>query len=161
MTDSTSHPAVRYRGAVREAVLDLWERHRDGAVVGVTTSGLVGKDGRAQLGRGCAREAAARFPWLAARLGAAIASGGNHVVHLGERLVAFPVEHTPFERPDLALVRRSAAELAALADVQGWVEVLLPRPGCGGGGLEWAEVRPVIAPLLDDRFLVVSRPPGP
>lgn len=150
-----------YRAPVREAVLDLWERHRAGAVVAVTTSGLVGRDGRARLGRGCAGQAGERFPWLAARLGAAIAAGGNHVVDLGERLVAFPVEHTPLEPPDLALVRRSAEELAALADAAGWAEVVLPRPGCGGGGLEWGEVRPVIAPVLDDRFLVVTRPPGP
>lgn len=144
---------------MREAVVDLWELHRAGAVVAVTTNGLAGKDGRARLGRGCARQAGARFPWLAERLGSALAAHGNHVVHLGERLVAFPVEHGPFERPDLALVRRSAQELAALADAEGWGEVALPRPGCGGGGLEWAEVRPVIAPLLDERFLVVSAPP--
>jgi hypothetical protein len=146
---------------MREGVLDLWERHRAGAVVAVTTNGLVGRDGRARLGRGCARDAGDRFPWLAERLGAALVSRGNHVVHLGERLVAFPVEHSPFERPDLALIRRSAAELAVLAGAEGWAEVVLPRPGCGGGGLEWSEVRGIIAPLLDERFLVVGRPPSP
>jgi hypothetical protein len=140
---------------MREAVGDLWELHARGAVVAVTTNGLVGRDGRARLGRGCARQAGERFPWLAERLGAAVASRGNHVVHLGERLVAFPVEHSPLERPDLTLIARSAEELAALATAERWSEVVLPRPGCGGGGLEWTEVRPVVAPRLDDRFLVV------
>lgn len=145
---------------VREAVADLWELHVAGAVVAVTTNGLVGKDGRARLGRGCARQASVRFPWLAERLGAAIVAAGNHVAHLEERLVSFPVEHSPFEWPDLALIRRSARELVALADAAGWRQVVLPRPGCGHGGLEWPEVRRVLAPLLDDRFLVVSLAAG-
>jgi hypothetical protein len=147
---------VLYAAPVRDAIADLWDLHAAGAVVAVTTNGLVGRDGRARLGRGCARQAGERFPWFAAKLGAAIVSGGNHVVHLGERLVAFPVEHHPLERPDLALIARSAAELAALATEQGWTEVALPRPGCGGGGLEWSEVRPVIVPRLDGRFVVVT-----
>ena len=53
-----------------------------------------------------------------------------------------------------------AEELVALADAQGWGEVVLPRPGCGFGGLGWDEVGPLLVPRLDDRFLVV-RWPGP
>ena len=141
---------------MREAVADLWELHAQGAAVAVTTSGLVGGDGLARLGRGCARQAGERFPWFAARLGAQISARGNHVVHVGERIASFPVEHHPLEVPDLRLIARSAAELVALATELGWSAVALPRPGCGGGGLEWSEVRPVLAPLLDDRFLVVT-----
>ena len=141
---------------MREAIADLWELHSAGAVVAVTTHGLVGRDGLARLGRGCARQAGERFPWFAARLGAKIAAGGNHVFQLDERLVSFPVEHHPLENPDLRLIARSAAELAELATVEGWARVALPRPGCGGGGLAWPEVRPVIAPFLDDRFTVVT-----
>ena len=143
---------------MRELTADLWTLHAEGAAVAITTSGLVGKDGLARLGRGCARQAGERFPWLAARLGEAIAAAGNHVHPLGERLAAFPVEHDPFQVPDLRLIARSAAELAALADAQGWTRVALPRPGCGFGGLSWSEVRPAIEAHLDDRFLVVTLP---
>jgi hypothetical protein len=144
---------------VREAFADLWDLHAAGAVVAVTTNGLVMRSGRAALGRGCARQAGQRHPWLAAALGAALARGGNHVAHLGERIASFPVEHDPLQRPDPALIARSARELAALADAEGWSEVVLPRPGCGGGGLAWEEVRPLLAPVLDDRFLVITRAP--
>jgi len=142
---------------MREASGDLWAFHGQGAAVAVTTSGLVGRDGLARLGRGVARQAGERHPWLAARLGALIREHGNHVHHVGERIVSFPVEHHPLERPDPALIRRSAIELARLAELQGWTLVALPRPGCGGGGLEWAEVGPILRPILDDRFVAVTK----
>lgn len=142
---------------MREAVADLWALHAAGHAVAVTTNGLVSRDGRAHLGRGCARQAGARFPWLGAALGASLAARGNHVALLGERIASFPVEHDPLQLPDLALIARSARELLALAEAERWPAVALPRPGCGGGGLSWAEVRPLLAPVLDDRFLVVSR----
>lgn len=142
---------------MREAALDLWSLHAAGWAVAVTTNGLLPRSGRAQLGRGCARQAGERFPWLAAALGASLTARGNHVAHLGERIASFPVEHDPFSLPDLALIARSARELAALADAEDWPQVALPRPGCGGGGLSWTEVRPLLAPALDDRFVVVSR----
>jgi len=141
---------------MREAVADLWELYARGAAVAVTTSSLVGRDGLARLGRGCARQAGERFPWFAARLGAEISARGNHVVHVGERIASFPVEHHPLQVPDLRLIARSALELSALASAEGWPIVVLPRPGCGGGGLAWSDVRPVIAPHLDDRFVVVT-----
>lgn len=146
---------------VRQAVADMWDLHATGAVVAVTTNGLVGRDGRAVLGRGCARQAGARYEWFAPRLGALIASAGNHVFHVGDGVVSFPVEHGPYENPDLRLIARSARELSALANDEGWPLVVLPRPGCGAGGLDWREVEPILGPRLDDRFLVVGPPVRP
>lgn len=150
---------------MREAHADLWELHAAGAVVAVTTNGLVAAGGRAHVGSGTALQASKRFPWFAARLGEALAARGNHVALLGERVVSFPVEHTPFDLPDPDLIARSARELVRLCDAERWAEVALPRPGCGGGGLDWSEVSPLLAPVLDHRFLVVTfevqRPPRP
>lgn len=34
--------------------------------------------------------------------------------------------------------------------------VILPRPGCGNGKLEWEDVKPLAEQYLDDRFTVVT-----
>jgi len=108
------------------------------------------------LGRGCARQARELFEALPARLGALLTAGGNHVHLVAEGLVSFPVEENPWANPDLTLIRRSAHELKELADRQGWTEVVVPRPGCGGGGLSWQDVRPILTEFFDDRFIVIS-----
>lgn len=107
--------------------------------------------------RGCGRQAKERFPDLPRRLGALILARGNHVFDLGDGLFSFPVEHGPFEVPDLRLIERSCRELVALADEQGWRRVVLPRPGCGGGGLEWRQVEPLLERYLDSRFHVITQ----
>lgn len=140
---------------MREISGNIWDYQKT-AIVAVTTNGQVTKNGTAVIGRGVAAQAARLFPWFAKKLGACIVENGNHVHHLGEHLVSFPVEHSPYEVPDLGLVERSAGELVALADEAGWTAIVVPRPGCGGGGLSWNEVRPLLGRHFDDRFLVIT-----
>jgi len=142
---------------MREICGDLWVEHALGRTVAITTGALLTRDGRCAMPRGCARQARDRFPGLDRVLGGQIASHGNHVFDLGRRIVSFPVENSPYEVPALGLIERSARELVVLTDYKGWPEVVLPRPGCGGGGLDWQTVRPLLAPLLDERFLVISQ----
>ncbi len=141
---------------MREIVGDLWAHYDAGAVVAITTHGAVSRSGRSSMRRGCARQARERFPGLDARLGALVLVYGNHVQPLGERLVSFPVEHDPYSTPELALIERSCGELLALSDRYGWGEVVVPRPGCGSGGLLWSEVRPILLRHFDERFSIIS-----
>jgi len=142
---------------MRELVGDLWTVHAAGAVVAITTGGAVSSKGNCAMPRGCAGEAAQRFPQLPTILGALVRQHGNHVHDLGQRLVSFPVEATPWERPELALIERSCRELVALTDERGWSEVVVPRPGCGSGGLNWREVRPLLQRYFDARFTIISK----
>ena len=139
-----------------ETVGDIWEYAATG-VVAITTNGSLTRDGRAIFGRGVARQAALRYPGLAEKLGILLAAQGNHVFDLGDGIVTFPVEETPWSLPDLRIIARSAQELKTLADVSGWQQVVVPRPGCGGGGLAWKDVEPILAPCFDDRFIVISQ----
>jgi len=116
----------------------------------------VARDGRAIFGRGVAKQAALRFAGLAEILGRRLSEQGNHVYDLGNGIVTFPVEETPWSQPDLRIIARSAEELRRLADRSGWERIVVPRPGCGGGGLSWQDVRPLLETCLDHRFLVIS-----
>lgn len=137
---------------------DIWD-YLGRAVIAITTNGHVTGSGEAFFGRGCARQARERFPHLPRRLGDLIRAYGNHVFPLGHGIVSFPVEESPWDIPDLRLISRSARELRELADHEGWPLLVVPRPGCGGGGLDWQEVRPLLSGLLDERFLVITLPP--
>ena len=144
---------------MHETVGDIWAFAGCG-IIAITTNGSLTRDGRAIFGRGVARQAAERFTCLAEKTGTLLAQQGNHVLDLGNGLVTFPVEETPWSLPDLRIIRRSAAELRHLADLTGWKLIVVPRPGCGGGGLAWHEVRPLLLPLFDERFLIVSQESG-
>jgi hypothetical protein len=140
-----------------ESIGDIWEQADQGAVIVITTNGSLTRAGRAVLGRGVARQAALRFPGLADTLGRLLAEQGSQVFDLGGRIVSFPVEETAWSQPDLRIIARSAKELRMLADRSGWQRVIVPRPGCGGGGLAWKDVRPLLAPWFDERFTVISQ----
>jgi hypothetical protein len=140
---------------------DLWDFHSLGHYICITTNGAVRRDGACVMGRGIAKQAAQRFPRLPYDVGKLLKSSFLHPMLLPEyRLVTFPVKHHWSELADLQLIENSATwlmaantEISIPAFAKG---VYLPRPGCGNGGLTWDVVRPVIAPILDDRFTVVE-----
>ena len=135
---------------------DIWS-YAGHAVIAITTNGSLTKDGRGIMGRGVARQAAGQFPGLAEKMGKLLSEQGNHVFYLGDGIVTFPVEETAWSLPDLRIITRSAEELRHLADYLEWSEIIVPRPGCGGGGLAWRDVEPLIAPWFDDRFTVIHQ----
>ena len=138
-----------------EACRDIWDYLGKG-VIAITTSGSLTRGGKAVMGRGVARQALLRFPNLPDELGRLLQEHGNHVHPLLDGLVSFPVEESAWACPELRLIARSAKELRQLADREGWEMVVVPRPGCGGGGLDWREVRPLLEKHFDERFVVVG-----
>lgn len=139
-----------------EAMGDIWEFFGQGVIV-ITTNGSLTRHGLAVPGNGVTRQASIRYPWLAEKLGSFLREQGNHVFDLGCGIVSFPVEETAWSQPDLRIIARSAQELRTLADNAGWQKIVVPRPGCGGGGLPWKDVQPLLFPWFDSRFTVISR----
>lgn len=155
-----------------EQRIDLWAAGDAADAVVITTNGTITGRGLGVMGRGCALEAATRYNatrrstgrhrqmTLQRLLGRYLAERGNHVGVLlpppPVTLVVFPVKHEWMQEADPVLISQSVHELIALADRLGWTRVVLPRPGCGNGGLTWDQVRPLCYPL-DDRFLVVTK----
>jgi hypothetical protein len=145
---------------LKEVTGDLWKFPADIRVI--TTNGAVKKNGECVMGRGCAMEARNRWPHIAKELGSLLAAHGNHVFALGdydgEKILSFPVKHLWYQKADLKLIADSAQELLEYVSefLPRSVRVVLPRPGCGNGGLDWDEVQPILAPILDDRFSVIT-----
>jgi hypothetical protein len=138
-----------------EVVGNLWTYPADVRVI--TTNGFVKTNGECVMGRGCALEAKNQWPDIAKKLGDEIKESGNHVALLRSNdpvLFSFPVKHKWFEKADIELIRQSAIDLRKLTKCMG--TVVLPRPGCGNGQLRWEDVKPVLEPILDDRFHVIT-----
>ena len=72
--------------------------------------------------------------------------GNSEQIHMGWELKSVP-----------SLIRDSAERLARFADQKKWKEVIVPRPGCGNGGLPWEDVKEILEPIFDDRFLIISK----
>lgn len=127
---------------------------------GITTNGFVKNNGDAVMGRGAALQAARRWPWLPAKIGAGIREHGRTamLVFSQHRLFTFPVKYHWADNADLELIVSSATQLDRLARRHPEHTFVLGRPGCGNGKLQWAHVRRMIAPLLNDQIYIISYP---
>lgn len=156
---------------MKEAFGNIWDMVGPDDILVITTNGFVRKDGSAVMGRGIAYQATQRDLDVAARLGILLQEYGNHVhiIHENPLWLSFPVKHHWKEQADIELIERSTKELTEVIQdeitYKHWKDhnikslVYLPRPGCGNGRLSWNDVRPVIEPYLDDRFVVVTNAP--
>ena len=159
---------------------------RDCDVLCITTNGFAKASGEAVMGRGCALQAAKYIPSLPIILGASLKVHGNRVVPLIENngviLISFPVKpvsiiledksqvvrhmQNKFDIgqfvpgwacvADLELIKQSAIQLETMTTNNGWETIVLPRPGCGAGELNWLTVKPVLKEILDDRFICMT-----
>ena len=142
---------------MKEAQIELWDV-TDGWKV-ITTNGSVNKKGLAVMGRGCALEAAKRIPYFPKTLAMALEKTGNKVYAWEYcNIITFPVKHKWNEKADLELIKKSTRELVEIANKWKMEKIYLPRPGCGYGYLEWEEVKKEIEDILDDRFVVITKP---
>ncbi len=133
---------------------DLWTLPADYRCI--TANGALRKNGNAVMGKGVALEARNRGHDLEAILGSLISKYGNHVFHLGYRMISFPTKYHWKQDSDILLIKRSAQELVTLLKNDPAKRILLTRPGCGNGNLQWSEVKTVIQDILiDNKFIVV------
>ncbi len=141
---------------MKEAQGNIWEMPCKFRVI--TTNGQIRQSGRLVMGRGIALQARERYPGIDYMLGKLVADGGNHVYVLPEKgIVSFPTKWDWRRHSNIELIERSARELSYLLRdlLSPGDNVLMPPPGCGNGGLIWKDVKPVIAPLLDDHYVIV------
>lgn len=140
----------------------------------VPTNGQVSLGG-AVMGRGVAEQVKTRWPVVPRILATELHKNGNVPNFLGyiDRalrhsftwppdplvkwtwLYSFPTKRHWKDSSDMGLILQSARLLqqeAANYDI----EIAIPRPGCGNGGLEWEDVRADLKKILDDRFTIIT-----
>jgi hypothetical protein len=126
-------------------------------VLCITTNCMVNKAGQAIMGKGIAFKAKKRWPICTETLGKMIqqdmCSGQIHEVS-GTKIYAFPTKIDWRRKSSLNLIKESAINLRALADIYNWKYITLPPPGCGNGDLNWQEVKTVLEDIFDDRFII-------
>ena len=124
-------------------------------VICITTNGVIKANGANVMGAGCAKRAAILWPGIEFTLGRNIQEDGNipHVLtsktvegvpllqtvpknHLVPyQIVSFPTKNDWRDSSDPKLIISSAHALVELADSHMWDSIVIPRPGCGLGGL--------------------------
>ena len=150
-------------GQLKEIKGDIFTTQAD--LICVTTNGIV-VNGLLVMGAGIAKLFADRYPRIRKILGYQVERHGN-LPHLFETddhkmVCSFPTKHNYSDPSDMRLIRQSAYRLVDIVNMS-WEypnpcrTVLLPRPGCGLGGLSWQkDVKPVLEGILDDRFSVIT-----
>lgn len=122
----------------------------------VTTNGIVKANGEAVMGAGLALVVARLYPQIPKTLGEYITKWGNRAFVLGENWVSFPTKGHWRNPSDLDLILASADQITQMADKFSWDKVLLPKVGCGLGGLKWDDVKKELRNILDDRFVALE-----
>ena len=159
---------------------DLMEGPTDALCI--TTNGTLKNDGSIVAGRGIALQAKTKWQWFARVVGDLVYTQGNHVhlltlvdgdyffprfdpvmdcidpiPDLWNHVLSFPVKGHWKDDACPKLIERSAIELMAIVRAFDLKRVILPRPGCGNGGLAWEDVKGILGPILDDRVVVVTK----
>jgi len=140
----------------------------------ITTNGQIKKDGKAVMGAGIAKDARDRYKGVDEVLAQKLKARGNRVSYLQNlpefgpkgRLLSFPTKNNWKEASSLELIKESAKELSAqfvrakahYSSSRTKLVVVIPRPGCNNGKLDWADVKEVIEPIFNtDEFLIISK----
>lgn len=139
---------------------DIFKQQAD--AVCITTNGNIRSDGRAVMGAGIAKTFRDLFPTLDLELAESLRTKGNICTVLrqhfnGVYIIAFPTKHNWRDNSSLELIKQSAIQLIEIADSLNLNKILLPKPGCSNGRLDWNQVSEILKPILDNRIYVISK----
>lgn len=146
---------------MQEITGDLWEVEADTRVI--TTNGAVNSRGCAVMGRGVALQCKQRYPGIERMYGRWLECNTLGITFLLSAppdlkpIVFFPVKYDWRDKASIPLILKSLGGLIELVEDKQWERVVMPRPGCGNGGLSWELVGPILRASLDQRFTVVQR----
>lgn len=140
-----------------EVIGNIWDYHREGEWIGITTNGVIAPETGLVMGRGLALQAKKRYPSLPHILAELVKDYGNKPFALSAyRICSFPTKDHWQDPSPPALIARSARWI--MKDyINGKVidRLYLPKPGCANGGLEWSVVKAILEPIFTDDRIVI------
>lgn len=166
---------------MKELIGDMYDIPCDALCI--TTNASIKNNGKAVMGRGCAKTIQRYFPDIPQVLANSLKQQGNHVAMLYDTepaILSFPskpidkycqshddyVSYMKFNigslipswacKSSIEVIRNSAQELLDLTNQHQFKTVLLPRVGCGAGELNWLNVKPILDEILDNRFIAMT-----
>lgn len=146
-----------------ELIGDFWEiteRENPDAIC-CTTNQILNKNNCLVMGKGIAKQFSDKYSFLPVVWGEQFKKGshlnGFMVYNYKPFLIAFPTKTDWKLKSNLNLIKVSCFNLKNISLIMGWKCVLLPRPGCSNGGLNWNEVKPVVEEILNkDIFKIIT-----
>lgn len=155
---------------------NIWEYAKPGNVLCFTSNGVTKSNGELVMGAGIAKQFRDKFPFIAEVYGAKLRKSkqewgeieGNRPIWLPPSqtmnrpfaICSFPTKHHWRDQSDPKLIVNSAKIIEHVVfelnfNKRRINKVYLTRPGCGNGGLQWEDVKPLLTPILDDTFVVL------
>jgi hypothetical protein len=131
-----------------------------------TINNVVSRGDRLVMGAGIAQQFKYKYPDLPDLWGKKVQNGQLGLISTKSvwkaswakhdlLLIGFPTKENWKKPSRMEMVVKSAKELKWVADFLDLKKVLMPRPGCGLGGLRWEDVKREIS-FLDERFVVIN-----
>lgn len=146
---------------------DYWELAKSHNTLVCTINMVVKANGELVMGKGIALEFAKKYEFLPETFGRQIKADPNTIpmAYTGEVphetiLVGLPTKIHWQDKSTLFLIDQSLYALRKFIDsITNMDErkVLMTRPGCGNGGLNWDDVQPLCARYLDERFTICHK----
>lgn len=125
-----------------------------------TSNEVIKKNGALVMGAGVAKVFRDYYQGLDHQAGREVKANGNicQIIDAEERwdIIAFPTKNHWRNLSNLSLIVKSAIQLRSIIDENEWCKVVLPRPGCANGGLDWNVVKPMLESILDDRVFIIT-----
>ncbi len=130
----------------------------------ITTNGMIKKDGRAVMGKGIAKVADNYFN-ISGLLGIYLSKYGNRAFDMGlysfngcnpYHVLTFPTKHDWRNDSDINLIKTSAEQIDRICKARGIDKCFLPPVGCANGHLNYDDVRQILMPILDDRYIIIT-----
>lgn len=139
----------------------IWKSNAD--VICIPTNSHINMMGELIMERGVALEVTEFNSNISFYFARHVESHGNTPCFfrtgINPNFCSLPIKDRCRDNPELSLIKRSIERMVAIMNTEkrNFLTIALPRPGCEHGELDWENVvKPIIEPLLDDRFIIYS-----